>query len=193
MTALEGVTLEIPRGRFLAMYGPNGSGKTTFLRLAAGILEPDSGRIHRAVEEIFYGPTQERQFYERLTGYQNLRFFARLSADPVSGIEEAMLRAGLERDAIHQPVWTYSTGMRIRLSVARALLTRASLLLLDEPTRSIDEEGRAIVLAMIRGLARKGRSIMVATHDPEVLAEAEGRIECRAGRFGAIQYTRGDG
>ncbi len=184
--ALEGVQFELPRGKCLGVLGPNGAGKTTLLRICAGLLTPSSGdalvfgasardapgRVRRAV-----GFSNETLgFYPRLTGRQNLQFFANLQK--VSGeagrerSERWLEQLGLA-DAADLPVSAYSEGMKQRLSLARAALHDPLLLLLDEPTRSLDAEMTANVRRWLRRewIEQQGKSLVVATHSLEEAAE----------------------
>jgi ABC-2 type transport system ATP-binding protein len=151
-TALNEVSLEIEEGEVYGLLGPNGSGKTTFLKLLSTILSPSSGTarifgldIHqhdRAIRNLVSLVTgEERSLYWRLTGRQNLEFFARLYA--LDGVQvkhktDELLELFDLKDAGRLRVAEYSTGMKQRLAVARGLLSGPKLLFLDEPTRGLD-------------------------------------------------------
>jgi ABC-2 type transport system ATP-binding protein len=182
--ALRGIDLHVHVGEIYGLLGPNGAGKTTLIKVLATLLHPDSGqalvfgmdvvRREREVKRrIGYVMGEERSFYWRLSGLDNLRFFAAL--DDLNGrkaetrIYEVLRLVGLETVA-RMPFRQYSTGMRQKLAIARALLTDPDLLLMDEPTRSLDPESSAVVRDLLKRLALEGRAVLFATHD---LKEAE--------------------
>src|SRR5579864_7206862 len=184
--ALRGVTLQIARGEVFGLMGPNGAGKTTLLRLLATLLPPSmgGGRIGKAdlVQEAgtvrrFVGLAsgEERGFYWRLNGRDNLEFFAGLlgmSSRAAAKRATAVLELVELLPMAHQPVGWYSTGMRQRLAIARALLAAPAVLLLDEPTRSLDPVVASGVQTLVRRLAAAaGTTVVLATHN---LDEAEG-------------------
>jgi ABC-2 type transport system ATP-binding protein len=150
--ALRGVSFRIHEGEMVGLLGPNGSGKTTLLKSIATLLRVDAGRILVHGENVDAHPMHirrsmglitcdERSFYWRLTGHQNLRFFAALYGIPESRAErraeELFERLGLAA-AANQPYHTYSTGMRQKMAIARGLLGDPRIILYDEPTRSLD-------------------------------------------------------
>lgn len=135
----------------------------------AGILFPSSGFV-RVPKSLTYISAADRQFHERLTGYQNLRFFARLSDVSPAEIAPACEAMGLSRATIDEQVWTYSSGMKHRLSLARALLGKSELLLLDEPTRSLDDAGRRDLKDRLKSI---DAAIVVASHDADFLTGAD--------------------
>ncbi len=183
--ALDGVDFELAGGEVLCLLGENGSGKTTLLKTLCGLVLPDSGRAQvagfdleaspdEARRRTGFSPGEERSFYGRLSALENLRFFARLR-----GLDEGALRRRL--DALEEPLGLavllglpaqkLSAGMKQRLSLARALLHEPQVLLLDEPTKSLDpaaaERLRGLVAEQYRG--RSDRLVVWSTHD---LAEA---------------------
>jgi ABC-2 type transport system ATP-binding protein len=184
--ALEDVQFELPWGKCLAVLGPNGAGKTTLLRICAGLLTPSSGDAVVFGASARDAPEQVRRavgfsnethgFYPRLTGRQNLRFFASLQKVSAEAARERSKRwleqLGLA-DAADVPVSAYSQGMKQRLSLARAAIHDPLLLLLDEPTRSLDAEMTAIMRRWLRGewIERQGKSLVVATHSLDEAAE----------------------
>jgi len=182
--ALYGVSLQIRQGEIFGLLGPNGAGKTTLLKLLATILLPTQGtarvngadivrqgsRVRRA---IGLASGEERGFYWRLSGRENLEFFGGLlGLAPRKARQrvQAVLELVDLGPFAHELVGRYSTGMRHRLDLARALLADPSVLLLDEPSRSLDPAGAEEVRLLLRHLAReRGTTVLLVTHD---LAEA---------------------
>jgi len=195
--ALDGVDLTVNRGEVVGLIGPNGAGKTTLIKAITTLLEPTSGEILiDGVRVDADNPDirrkfglvlpEERSFYWRLTGRQNLHFFAALAGlDPVEAdqrIETVMEERGLaHRD---KAVFGYSSGMRAQLAIARAVLHKPDLIVLDEPTRSLDPVAGADVCNQLTRMAGEGRAILMASHRLDevvsvcdrVLALAGGRI-----------------
>jgi len=173
-TVFADLDLAVMRGERVAVRGPNGVGKTTLLRCIAGTVEPSTGVItieeHRAgsiaarrVTGVSF--SQERSFYLRLTGYANLVFYARLRG--YTGREARRLVHALEqelelKEILAQRIDRCSTGMVQQLALARALLDNPSLLLLDEPTRSLDDDATGRLWAALE--RRVGTTILIATH-----------------------------
>jgi len=180
--ALRDLSLAVRRGETLGLLGTNGAGKTTLLKILATLILPNAGKatVHgwdvvqdagqvRGTVGVVTGA--ERSFYWRLTGRQNLEFFAAFQGlgarATAARIEELRWRLGL--DALDRRFGLYSTGMRQRLAIARALLPQPAVLLMDEPTRSLDPLATAALYRVIRS-TRAGCTIVLATHS---LAEAE--------------------
>ena len=181
VTALDGLDFEVGHGRVFCLLGPNGAGKTTLIKILATLVLPDSGRAfvggHDVAREpgpakgaVGYAINDERSFYWRLTGRQNLEFFAELYGlrGRARGrrVDELLRIAGLD-EAADLRFNSYSTGMRQMLSFARALLADAVILLVDEPTRSLDPQAADKVRSFLRDeLARRqGKTVLWATHD----------------------------
>jgi ABC-2 type transport system ATP-binding protein len=197
VTALQDVDLQVRTGTIHGLLGPNGSGKSTLLRILATLLLPSTGQAYVAGCDITNAPVlsrrqfgfstgEERSFYWRLTGRENLAFYAALYHLPDGA---ARIAAGLEefglREVADRSVSTYSQGMLRRLGLARALLHRPPVLLLDEPARSLDPASRDHlheILQRLRGDAQT--SILIATHDLEEAAElCDAVTVLRAGRI----------
>ena len=181
-TGLVDLDLSVPRGSITVMVGPNGAGKTTALRVVTGALAPHGGRV-RVFGLEPSGPDGEQvrrrcgvvaakpALYDRLTGRDNLRFAAELfGLGRAAPVEEAAARFGIDR-SLDLRVAGYSTGMRTRLALARAVLHSPDLLLLDEPTSGLDPESSHAVLGLVREMAREGATVVMSTH---LLLEAEG-------------------
>lgn len=182
--AVDGVGLAVPRGSVFGFLGPNGSGKTTTIRMLLGLVAPTSGtwsllgtpmptglaRALPRVGAVVEGPA----FYPYLSGEANLRRFD--AADPAADARTARARIGaaLERvgltAAAGKRYRTYSLGMRQRLAIAAALLVPRELLVLDEPTNGLDPQGTREVRTLIRRIAEDGTTVFVSSH---LLSEVE--------------------
>ena len=176
----------------LVLLGPNGSGKTTALKLISTMLLPDAGigaggrtSTHGATPARFGARSasrwpRERSFFPRLSARENLDFFAALDEVPRSErarrIDDVLRDTGLEEQA-DTLVMKFSSGMYQRLGIARALVKRPSVLLLDEPTRSLDAATTAHFWTTIRALATQQTTVLLATHN---FAEAAAVGESRA-------------
>ena len=181
--ALDGLNLTVKRGEIVALLGPNGSGKSTTLAVAAGLLDPESGqttacgftrRTHPAeyAQRIGLVP-QEPALYDDLSAEANLLFFGRLYG--LNGYDlRCRVAIGLERfrltDRAGDRVSTFSGGLKQRLNLAIALLHEPPLLLLDEPTASLDPKSRDDLFADLHRLRDAGHGLLITTHH---LDEAE--------------------
>jgi len=187
VVAVAELTMEVPRGTVTVLLGPNGAGKTTVVRLITGALRPTTGTVRTLgvdPDASEASGTEVRRrcgvvparpaLYDRLSGDDNLRYAAALfdvhPADVDARIDEAATRFGIA-DALGQRVGGYSTGMRARLALARAVLHDPDLLLLDEPTAGLDPESARAVLGLIDEMADDGKTVLMCTH---LLLEAEG-------------------
>ena len=184
--ALRNVSFEVQTGEIFGLIGRNGAGKTTLTKIVATLVQPTTGTVavlgHDSVRddeevrrEIGLATAEERSFYWRLTAEQNLLFFARLNgiADRAAKHRIKDLFATLELDEVaRRRFGELSTGNKQRLAVARALLARPPVLLLDEPTRSLDPLAAARMRDMIRSLAQQDPpvTILFTSHN---LAEVE--------------------
>jgi heme exporter protein A len=176
--ALEGVSFTLESGGFLLVTGPNGSGKTTLLRIVAGLAVPTRGTVAVDVERGELGFVgHEPLLYRELTALENLDLYGRLYR-----VAERRERSGmlLERfglwEARADRVATFSRGMTQRLALCRALLHDPTLLVLDEPYTSLDEDGAALLDNELSTLSGE-RTIMLSTHDPARVATlATGRL-----------------
>lgn len=189
---LRGVSLHVHRGEFFGLLGPNGAGKTTLFKILSTVVLPDAGtaevagasvteaphRVRRALTPVI---ADERSLYWRLTGTENLRLFASLyglrAAEADRRTRELIELVGLSL-AAGRMVATYSSGMKQRLLIARALLSRPTVLLLDEPTRSLDPVSARDLRRFLRDVvvARQGCTVLLATHDADEAFELCDRL-----------------
>jgi ABC-2 type transport system ATP-binding protein len=183
LPVLRGVSLDVARGECFGLLGPNGAGKTTLFKVLATLIRPESGSVTVAGHDALADPSavrsvltpviaDERSLYWRLSGLENLRLFAALYSVPPSATARTAIgllaAVGLER-AAGRMVGTYSSGMKQRLLIARALLSRPEVLLLDEPTRSLDPVTARDFRRFLREeiVGRRGCTVVLATHDPD--------------------------
>ncbi|HEY8583198.1 MAG TPA: ABC transporter ATP-binding protein [Capillimicrobium sp.] len=169
--ALDGVSFAVAPGELLAIIGPNGAGKTTLLSILAGILRPDAGELSRPAREIGWVP-QQAAVYGKLSVRENLRLFARLErvADPDAVVERMLDQTGLA-DRAGDELGTLSGGNRQRVNIAVGLLADPPVLLLDEPSSSLDPRQRERLWEFVAELAReRGTAVIFTTHN---VGEAE--------------------
>jgi ABC-type multidrug transport system ATPase subunit len=199
VAALAGISLEVRPGEAVALLGANGAGKSTFLRILATLLLPTRGRAsiagHDAVldpravrRQLGYHAGSDQGFYTRLTGRENLQFFGRLNHLSSRAITEQIAQLSQQFDfaqALDRQVRTLSSGTVQRLSLARSLLHRPAVLLLDEPTRSLDAIAAAEFRRFLKDeiLRRGDTSLLFASH---TLSE----IEALADRIAVIDAGR---
>ena len=183
-TVVDGLDLRVPAGSVFGFLGPNGSGKTTTIRMLLGLISPSAGEVHLLGEPIpaangrvlprvgalVEGPA----FYPWLSGPQNLARFDAAGSDSrrvgrSKRIADALARVGLTA-AADKKVKAYSLGMRQRLGLANALLHPCELLILDEPTNGMDPQGTREIRHLIRDLAENGTTVCLSSH---LLAEIE--------------------
>jgi ABC-2 type transport system ATP-binding protein len=169
-TVLRAVSFEVHPGEIVGVIGPNGAGKTTLLSILAGIIEPTEGELTIAPRQVGWVP-QQPAIYSKLSVAQNLRLFARLEQlDDVEAAVDRMLRqAGLE-DRVDEQVARLSGGNQQRVNIAVGLLTEPAVLLLDEPSASLDPRQRERLWEFIGALAGHGTAIVFSTHN---VAEVE--------------------
>ncbi|MFE4667764.1 ATP-binding cassette domain-containing protein [Streptomyces sp. NPDC056716] len=179
--ALRGLELAVPEGTVLGLLGPNGTGKTTAVRLLATLLRPDAGSARIAGHDLVREPAAVRRAIgvtgQRtsvdgdLTGRQNLRLFARLHGvrGAAGRAAELLDRFGLT-DAADRPASTYSGGMRRRLDLASSLVRHPRVLFLDEPTTGLDPASRAGIWDAVRALRDQGTTVLLTT---QYLEEAD--------------------
>lgn len=174
--AIDNLSFSVRRGEIIGILGPNGAGKTTAIRLLNGVLFPDAGRMSVAgFDPISAGNevrkrcgvlTESAGLYEHMTARDNLLFFAELYGvtEPAPQAERLLSEFGLA-EAARKKVGTFSSGMKKRLGIAKALLHNPEVLFLDEPTTGLDPEGSRDLLNYIKELNREYRvTILLATH-----------------------------
>ncbi|MCC6261245.1 MAG: ATP-binding cassette domain-containing protein [Anaerolineales bacterium] len=193
-TAVNGVNLQIQRGEVFGLLGPNGAGKSTTIRMICTLLEPTSGtatvngfdvvkqanEVRRNLGTVLAG---ERSIYWKLSGRENLEYFAALYHIPAAiakkRVEELIERMEI-KDRANELVEKYSTGMRQRIAIAKALLARPPILLLDEPTLGLDPQAARNLRELIATLKAEGHTILLTTHymeEADLLSDRIGIID----------------
>ncbi len=184
--AVDAVTLAVPTRAIYGFLGANGAGKSTTLRMVLGLLKPDSGTISYLGNDLSSGPrpligavTDSRggALYDHLTAEENLRLTCRLIGSPASGIAKALEMVDLSASG-NKRVGAFSTGMRQRLAIARALLGNPRLIILDEPLNGLDPSGIRQMRALLRMLVGElGITLIVCSHlldEVELIADHVG-------------------
>jgi putative ABC transport system ATP-binding protein len=200
--ALQGISVEIPRGEMVAVMGPSGCGKTTFLNCFSGLDDITSGQVTLEGTDIHAMPDRQRTEYRaRRAGFvfQSYNLLPILTA--VENVEMPLLASGVRaKDARpkaieilgqlgladrldHRPS-ELSGGQQQRVSLARALVCRPAIVWADEPTGNLDEEGSRQVTDLLRQLNRDfGQTMVVVTHDPDVAGKCDRTLRMRDGKF----------
>jgi heme exporter protein A len=185
--ALRGVDLAIPRGVSTTLFGRNGAGKTTFLKIAATLARPSGGTLSVAGCDVGREPEKARRavgflshntyVYRDLTARENLRFFSRLyGLDP----DDDELAGRLEQVGLghrmNEPVRTFSRGLLQRVGIARVLVHDPALLLLDEPYTGLDAHAVELLNALLDSAVAAGATVLLTTHDLELGLRAAGDV-----------------
>ena len=185
VVAVDHVSFHVKEGEIFGVLGPNGSGKSTLIRLLATLLLPDGGEIRvfehdpvkepLRVQEYINRVSVEASFFKKLSPMENLIYGARLygmgGSETREKIEQILKRLDLEERSIFRPMEEMSRGMQQKVAIARALLSRPRILLLDEPTTGLDPVSKREVQSVVRELREQdGTTILLTTHD---MAEAE--------------------
>lgn len=192
-TIVEDVSFHIRAGEIFGFLGPNGSGKTTTIRMLVDLIKPTSGEVYICGHSVQKHPEKALRYagcivenpevYSYLTGWENLEHYARMlygiGAARIAEVVETVRLGG----SIHDKVKTYSLGMRQRLGIAQALLGRPRLLILDEPTNGLDPQGIRELRDFTRQLAKQGIGILISSH---MLSE----IQLMCDRYAVIHNGR---
>ncbi len=173
-SVLRHISLDLEPARCSLLLGPNGAGKSTLLRILAGLLRPSFGSVSAWGEQpenvrdrIGY-MSHAPMLYEEFTAVENLRYFAELYAPRACLSPSDALQAVALDPRLTKPVRAYSQGMRQRVSLARVLLSRPSLLLLDEPFSNMDAESAQAMLTLLARQRDRGTTIVLTTHQREL-------------------------
>lgn len=188
--ALDDVNFSVKKGEIFGLLGPNGAGKTTTIKTVCTLIQPTSGEVYvnghnvvkdaqRARQDLGVMLTGDRTLYWKLSGRENLEYFAALYHMDGSAakrrIENLLKLVGLD-ERQNTLVENYSTGMRIRLSFAKAILHEAPVILLDEPTMSLDPQSARLIREIIQDLRKTGHSILLTTHYMEEADQLSDRV-----------------
>lgn len=174
LTAISGITLDICQGEVLGLFGHNGAGKTTMMKLILGVISPSSGGVSlfqqkadsqqafKIRSQIGYLP-ENVSFYEQLTGLEVLTYFCKLKGHQRSEAVHLLEQVGIH-NAMNRAVKTYSKGMRQRLGLAQAFIGKPKLLILDEPTVGLDPIATADFYHTVSQLKQRGCSVILCSH-----------------------------
>ena len=198
--AVDGITFSVAEGEVFGLLGHNGAGKTTTIRMLTGRARPTAGtatvagfdavnerdRIKPLINAVFEDPN----LYERVSGRDNLRLFAELYEAPASRVDELLALVGLTSAATRK-VKTYSSGMKQRLLIARALVNNPRVLFMDEPTRGLDPTSARELRTLVARLATEGTTVFLTTHYMEEADELCHRVAFLSqGRIVALDTPR---
>jgi len=185
--ALRGINLQVAGGEFLTVFGPNGAGKTTLLKILSTIMKPSSGEVRiggfdlkNDAEEIRHQVgvvTHQTFLYNNLTARENLEFYSRMYdvGEAQQRIHEVVNTVGMAT-RLHDRVSTLSRGMQQRLSIARALLHKPDIMLLDEPETGLDQEALPLLWQALQNEGQGKRTVIMATHNLERGLELSNRL-----------------
>jgi ABC-2 type transport system ATP-binding protein len=178
LLALDRVSFTVSPGEIYVMLGGNGAGKTTTINLFLNFLEPSEGEARvngipshkdplKAKEHLAY-VSENVMLYPNFTALQNLEYFAQLGQRrpfATSELEDALMRVGLQKEAHHRKLKSFSKGMRQKCGIAIAILKNAPAILLDEPTSGLDPQAGFEFLQLLDSLRAEGKAILMSTHD----------------------------
>jgi ABC-2 type transport system ATP-binding protein len=198
--AVDGIDFTIGAGEIFGLLGHNGAGKTTTIRVLTGRARPTSGRARVAGLDVVQDRArlkpminlvfEDQNLYERLSGRANLDLFATLYAVPEDRVETLLRQVEL-REAADRAVKTYSSGMKQRLLIARALINQPRVLFLDEPTRGLDPSSARDLRQLIIRLSDEGTTVCLTTHDMNEADEMCDRVAFLSqGRIVALDTPR---
>ena len=200
VVAVDGISFSVANGEIFGLLGHNGAGKTTTIRMLTGRVRPTSGQAHvlgyalpherERIKPLINLVFEEQNVYERLSAREDLRLFATLYGVPAARVEELLDLVDL-RSAAKRRAGTYSTGMKQRLLIARALINRPRVLFLDEPTKGLDPASARDLRALVRRLASEGTTVFLTTHFMEEADELCTRVAFLSqGRVVALDTPR---
>ncbi|NEB76530.1 ABC transporter ATP-binding protein [Streptomyces sp. SID14478] len=208
-TAVAGIELTLPAGKFIGLVGPNGAGKTTTLSMVTGLLRPDRGTVHVVGHDVWADPAEVKarigvlpeglRLFERLSGRELLAYTGRLRGLPGAEVDEraAQLLDVLDlSSAQHKLVVDYSTGMRKKIGLAAALLHNPEVLFLDEPFEGVDPVSAQTIRGVLERYTRSGATVVFSSHVMELVESlcdwvavmAAGRIRAQ----GPLAEVKGD-
>ncbi|MFE9318854.1 ABC transporter ATP-binding protein [Streptomyces albidoflavus] len=181
-TAVAGIDLELPAGKFIGLVGPNGAGKTTTLSMVTGLLRPDEGTVEVAGHDVWRDPVEVKarigvlpeglRLFERLSGRELLAYVGRLRGLPGEVTDQ---RATQLLDVLglagsqHKLVVDYSTGMRKKIGLASALLHNPEVLFLDEPFGGVDPVSAQTIREVLEGYTASGATVVFSSHVMELV------------------------
>jgi heme exporter protein A len=207
-TAVDHISFTVKAGEIVGLLGPNGAGKSTMIAVLATLMRASGGAVRYGTHTAALAGASLRArigvlghdlfLYPELTARENLAFFAGLygAADAHAAADTALARAGLG-DRAHDPISSFSRGMRQRVALERSLIHGPRLVLLDEPFTGLDDASTAALVARLRGLRDEGAIVILATHDldladgllDEALFLRDGRMVDAVARPGALRST----
>ncbi len=198
--AVDGISFAVAPGEVFGLLGHNGAGKTTTIRVLTGRARPTRGDAHilghdavterDTVKPLINLVFEEQNLYERFSGRDNLRIFANLYGVPGRRVDELLTEVDLV-DAAKRKVKTYSTGMKQRLLIARALINQPRVLFLDEPTRGLDPASARDLRQLLARLGKAGTTVFLTTHDMDEADELCQRVAFLSqGRIVALDTPR---
>jgi len=209
-TVLSSLDIQVGDGEIVSLMGPNGAGKTTLLRILATLTSPSSGDVLIGGKNVYDDTVVARRqigmvghstyTYDDLTALENLRFYWSMHGRPMADFEKngaAMLRRVGLAHRMNDRASVFSRGMRQRLAIARALINSPSVLLLDEPFSSLDQKGVEMLSQILREEKAAGRSILIVTHDTQLIKALADRADVLSGgkiakSFDAAAIGRGE-
>ena len=185
LRAVDGINFAIEPGEIFGFLGPNGAGKTTTIKMLTGQLRPTSGNAQVMGCDVVEDRQQlkpqigvvfdSQNLYERMSARDNLRFYARLYRVKKARMEKVLTQVGLT-DRAQDKIETYSTGMKQRILIARALLHEPEVLFLDEPTRGLDPNVARDIRSIVTKLADQGMTVFLTTHYMEEADQLSNRV-----------------
>lgn len=184
--AVDDISFSVEQGEIFGLLGHNGAGKTTTIRMMTGRTKPTGGSVRIAgfdavtqleqIKPLINLVFEDQNLYERMSGQDNLAFFAKLYGVPKSRVSTLLDRVGLDAEARKRKVKTYSSGMKQRLLIARALINDPKILFLDEPTRGLDPSSARELRQIVREMSEQGTTVVLCTHYMEEADELCDRV-----------------